>query len=64
MIEVTNMIEKLLQRDLITIVVGDFNFDASEKNDLTELLASKKYKQLMKQPTHDQGRIIDQCYVP
>ena len=35
-----------------------------EKNQLTKLLTTRGFEQLITQPTHDQGRTIDQCYVP
>ena len=45
-------------------MIGDFNFDASENNVLTKYLKKKGYCQMVKNPTHEKGRIIDHVYVP
>ena len=62
--EVANRIKNFIENDFITVVAGDFNFDGNEKNDLTEMLDHKHYIQLITEPTHDQGRQIDHCYIP
>ena len=49
---------------MTTILVGDFNFDAQEENKLTKFLMRKHFEQLINEPTHDKGRMIDHCYVP
>lgn len=45
-----------------TIICGDFNFDRKEDNDLTKMLRSKKFKQIVKEPTTYRGYCIDHVY--
>ena len=45
------------------LVIGDFNFEASEKNMLSNFLFSQGLKQIVNRPTHIDGRIIDHCYI-
>ena len=62
--EVTNCLEEILSRNFLSIVTGDFNFDAREENSVINFLSMKGFKQLITEPTHDKGRVIDNCYVP
>ena len=62
--DVTSNLDRILKRDFITIVTGDFNFEPSNENSLTKLLANKEFDQVQNQPTHDKGGKLDQCYVP
>ena len=58
---------EILQQWMIarpTIVIGDFNYQASEENMLSTFLHSKGLMQIVKRPTHVDGGIIDHCYVP
>lgn len=56
-------LDKLLHQEMTTIVVGDFNFDRNETNDLSNFLKKKEFTQLVNWPTHRGGRTIDHCYV-
>ena len=47
-----------------TILIGDLNFDASEKNCLTRFLERRHFVQKVSKPTQTGGRIIDHVYVP
>ena len=62
--EVVTELQLILKPDKKIIIMGDFNFDKSEKNPLTKYLATKEMVQLVKNPTHDKGRCLDHCYVP
>ena len=48
---------------MVQIITGDFNFDASEENNLTRQLRTLDFEQVIIGPTHDDGRTIDHCYV-
>ena len=56
-------VEKILDPKMTTIVLGDFNFDKNETNDLTRFLREKEFTQIVNWPTHRGGRTIDHCYV-
>ena len=45
--------------------MGDFNFDAlsSEKNIILRELENWGFRQLVQEPTHIEGGIIDHCYI-
>ena len=45
-----------------TILCGDFNFDQSRKNDLTKMLSSRGFRQIVKEPTTYRGQCIDHVY--
>ena len=62
--EVSKTLDTFLRRDLTTILAGDFNFDAKEENALTKFLMRNQFVQLITEPNHVKGRIIDHCYVP
>ena len=62
--EVAEVMQNMIRPDMITIIAGDFNFDRSEKNELSKFLDTIKLDNLVTQPTHDGGRIIDHFYVP
>ena len=55
---------KLLKSEKKQVITGDFNFDKDEKNALTKYLGEKDFVQLVHTATHDDGRVIDHCYVP
>ena len=45
------------------IIVGDLNYcDKSDKNELSEYLEEKGFKQKVKDATHIQGAILDQVH--
>ena len=45
-----------------TILCGDFNFYRRTDNDLTKMLRSKKFKQIVQEPTTYRGYCIDHVY--
>ena len=45
-------------------LIGDLNYDANEKNDLTKYLKSLNLVQIVKRTTHVEGHILDHVYVP
>ena len=46
-----------------TIITGDFNFNKTERNSLSEFLKNKLFSQMVPWPTHNQGRTLDHCYI-
>ena len=48
----------------ITFIVGDFNFDTSERNSFNKFTKSKDLKQMINSATHERGRTIDHFYCP
>ena len=61
--ELAKDLEKLLQPEMTTLIVGDFNSDKNETNALSSFLQQKEFTQLVNWPTHRGGRTIDHCYV-
>ena len=61
--ELVKDLSQLLESQMSTIITGDFNFDRNEKNALSSFLAKKKFRQLVKWPSHDKGRTLDHCYI-
>ena len=49
--------------DSRVMIVGDFNFPATEVNNFTYVMSRIGYKQIVNEPTHLAGRCIDHCYV-
>ena len=45
------------------IVVGDFNYESTKSNILSQFLHSQGLIQIVNRPTHTEGGIIDHCYV-
>ena len=61
---VEQMIKKIPVKAKNHIVIGDFNFDAKESNIMSNLFTKEMgLTQLIKRPTHRDGRTIDHCYV-
>ena len=61
--ELAKDIEKLLNPEMTTLILGDFNFDRNEKNALTRLLSKKNFIQIVNFPMHKGGRTLDHCYI-
>ena len=62
--QLTNHISHLLKQKMPVIIIGDFNFDRTEKNYLASTLASQGFEQVVNWPTQDTaGRTLDHCYV-
>ena len=49
----------------ITFILGDFNLNSSgnESSVLSKVMLDFGFSQLVKEPTHNQGGIIDHCYL-
>ena len=59
-----SLIEKLVTRKKPTLIIGDFNFCYHEQSTLTKrFLEATHYTQLVTEPTHIEGRILDQAYM-
>ena len=62
--KIVSDLENLERSDKQNIITGDFNFHRDEKNAFTEYIKKRNFVQVVSDPTHDGGRIIDHCYVP
>ena len=51
-------LENMLFTNMTTIITGDFNFDKTENNPLTEFLKKQNFIQLVDWPTQKEGRTI------
>jgi hypothetical protein len=63
--ELAHAVEELLDRstqDKI-LILGDFNFQAGERNAFTDCLRTRGFQQVKTESTHAEGRTIDHCYV-
>ena len=60
---VTELVKNILNPELDQLVVGDLNFDAKEKNQLTRFFEECNFKQVINEPTHKAGRTLDQLFV-
>ena len=54
----------LMVSGLPSIVLGDFNFDSDNQNCFVDFMRAKDLVQIVNQPTHKDGGLIDHCYVP
>ena len=63
--ELNNFIEKLESEEKPMLVVGDFNFCFRDQpsNPTKTFLTRKSYQQLIHEPTHLEGHILDQAYI-
>ena len=50
------------QSESPTLIIGDMNFDTEESNVFSKFMASSKFVQLVKNPTHDRGSVLDHVY--
>ena len=60
---VVDTLQHTMISNMSQIVIGDFNFNASEANILTKYLQNQNLVQIVQEPTHIAGRILDQCYI-
>ena len=60
-----NHLRRLIDETKITLVIGDFNscFHENFNNQVTQGLIQQGFVQLVKEPTHIRGRIIDHAYI-
>ena len=58
-------LRKMISENKRTIILGDFNFNAlcPKQNFIFGELETWNFKQIIKEPTHIQGGLIDHCYV-
>ena len=65
MVDFLTDLRTLLSTKKKTLILGDFNFNASsqKKNFLLRGLENWNFKQLIQDPTHVQGGVIDHCYI-
>ena len=61
--EVAEDIKSLIKNKFKLCIFGDFNFDKSESNILTEFFESCKLDQIINDPTHMAGRTLDHVYI-
>ena len=61
----TQIIETLLEREKPILVIGDFNFcyNDNSSNLMGKYLSQHDFKQLVTEPTHIEGNILDHAYV-
>ena len=62
---IVNNVRRLIDSKRITLVIGDFNtcFRENFNNPITQGLTNLGFVQLVKEPTHIRGRIIDHAYI-
>ena len=65
MIEFLSDIRTLIFTKKKTLILGDFNFNAlcQDQNYILRELENWNFKQLIQNPTHIQGGVIDHCYI-
>ena len=58
-------LKKLIDPLRTTIIVGDFNacYNENYNNRLIQWLVGMQFKQLVRDPTHIRGRLIDHAYI-
>ena len=58
-------LKHLIPLNKTTLICGDFNicYIASRNNKVTKWLEDNRFKQLVQEPTHTKGRLIDHYYV-
>ena len=60
---VTDLFRKLIVKSQSQLIIGDFNFDAGESNQLVQFFKECDLVQIVTEPTHMAGRTIDHVYV-
>ena len=62
--KIVTKIENLLNKEKVTIIVGDFNVCYLKKpsNKISRKLESLHFRQLVNEPTHEEGGCIDHLY--
>ena len=56
-------LQKLFKNSNRAYILGDFNSEAFEENSMTHQVKKLGFLQLIHQPTHILGGLIDHCYV-
>ena len=59
------MLKQLETRNVPQIIIGNFNFHYLENgaNVIKEFFKEKHYEQVIEEPTHIEGNILDQAYI-
>ena len=62
--KLTSMVQAL-PKDLLTIILGDFNFDLAESTsyNIVQLMKQLGFHQHVKTPTTDYGSLLDHVYI-
>ena len=62
--EMNQLIKQLENAPIPLLVIGDFNFPYLEEgaNCTQQFFKANKYSQLIREPTHIEGNILDQAY--
>ena len=62
--QLNELLKQLETRNVPQIVIGDFNFHYLEQgaNVTMEFFKEKNYEQLILEPTHIEGNVLDQAY--
>ena len=61
--DVIKAMEQILDLEIPQVILGDFNFDATEENCLKAYFSQMKLVQVINQPTHKDGRTLDHLYL-
>ena len=63
--EMNQLIKQLRNRNVPQVGIGDLNFNYLEErnNSAKQFFKKEKYSQLIMEPTHTEGNIIDHVYV-
>ena len=63
--EMNQLIKQFKKRNVPQLVIGDFNFHYLEEgaNSIKQFFLKENYSQLIMEPTHIEGNILDQAYV-
>ena len=61
----TKAIETMMQYNNATLVIGDFNYcyTSDLTNVTTKYMKERKFRQLITEPTHIEGNLLDQAYL-
>ena len=63
--EMNQLIKQFKKRNVPQLVIGDFNSHYLEEgaNSIKQFFSKENYSQLIMEPTHIEGNILDQAYV-
>ena len=61
--DVVKAMEQIMDLEIPQVILGDFNFDATEENCLKAYFTKMKLVQVINQPTHKEGRTLDHLYL-
>ena len=61
--DLTDFASKIGAFEKNAILIGDFNFNELETNTFTKALERKCFQQVVKEPTHEKGGLLDHVYI-